>query len=235
MATPRRITSGATPASLHPIVEAVRQHEFTGPALNANLQLTHRTDHGLLPTRSRPTRTAAQHRPDAINVHVNSASSLFVRLSPEEGATKGEFGHWEVVMQHTVTIIAQTAETATLVEWAKLALSAPKARVLRVTRTLFDTSDRPLALEEIVLALERLPSLAANGGGDIPDIAELAQRHGLALGRATERITIVKATKDVAAHLGIAAGADVMKLDRLVDTAAGDPIEWRVAFRRCEP
>jgi len=135
-------------------------------------------------------------------------------------------------MTHTLSI-AQSTRTATLIEWAKLALSSPKARVLRVTRILFDVGDdRPLALEEVVLALERLPDLAPNGGGDIPDITELAQRHCLALGRATERISIVKATKDVAAHLRIAAGSDVMKLDRIVETANGAPIEWRVAFRK---
>jgi DNA-binding GntR family transcriptional regulator len=130
--------------------------------------------------------------------------------------------------------IAQSIQTATLVEWAKLALSAPKARVLRVTRILFDADDRPLALEEVVVALERLPSLAPNGG-DIPDIVELAQRHGLAVGRATERISIVPAIKDVAAHLRIAAGCEVMKLDRIVETADGDPIEWRVAYRKIGP
>ena len=134
-------------------------------------------------------------------------------------------------MAHALSL-AQTTETATLVEWAKLALSAPKARVLRVTRILFDHEDRPLAVEEVVLALERLPGLAPNGGGDIPDVAELARRHGIALGRTTERITIVPATRDVAAHLGITAGADVMKLDRIVETVSGEPVEWRVAYRK---
>jgi len=36
----------------------------------------------------------------------------------------------------------------------------------------------------------------------------------------------------VAAHLGITAGADVMKLDRVVKTVSGEPVEWRVAFRK---
>jgi DNA-binding GntR family transcriptional regulator len=81
------------------------------------------------------------------------------------------------------------------------------------------------------LALERFPSLAANGA-DVPDITELAQRHGLALGRATERVSIVRATKDVATHLPIAPGTDVLKLNRIVVTADGDPVEWRVTFRK---
>ena len=134
-------------------------------------------------------------------------------------------------MAHVLSL-SQNADTATLVEGAKLALSSPKARVLRVTRILFDASDRAFALEEVVLALDRFSAMSPNGGGDIPDIVGLAQRHGLALGRATERVSIVPATSDVASHLKIAAGADVMKLDRIAETADGEPIEWRVTYRK---
>jgi DNA-binding GntR family transcriptional regulator len=72
--------------------------------------------------------------------------------------------------------------------------------------------------------------LAPNG--DVPDITELAQRHDLSLGRASERVSIVLATKDVAMHLGIPAGANVLKLDRVAETANGEPVEWRVTFRK---
>ena len=118
-----------------------------------------------------------------------------------------------------------------MAEWAKLVLSDLKAPVLRVTRLRHDDQARPVALEEVVLPLDRFPGLAPNGGG-IPDIVELAQRHGLSLGRVTERISIVRATRDVASHLRITAGTDVMKLDRVTETADGRPIEWRVAFAR---
>ena len=134
-------------------------------------------------------------------------------------------------MPHTLSI-AQNAGTANIVEWAKLALSSPHARVLRVTRILFDDKDRPIVLEEVVLPLERFPGLSANGGDDVPNIIELAQRHGISLGRATERISIVPAIKDIASHLRIAFGTDVMKLDRITETADGEPIEWRVAYRK---
>ena len=33
-------------------------------------------------------------------------------------------------------------------------------------------------------------------------------------------------------HLKIAAGTDVMKLERVAETADGQPIEWRVAYRK---
>jgi DNA-binding GntR family transcriptional regulator len=127
--------------------------------------------------------------------------------------------------------IAQTVGTANVAEWAKLVLSNLQAPVLRVTRLRHDDQARSVALEEVVLPLDRFPGLAPNGG-DIPDIVELAQRHGLSLGRVTERISIVRATRDVASHLRITAGTGVMKLDRVTETADGRPIEWRVAFAR---
>ena len=112
-------------------------------------------------------------------------------------------------MAHALSI-AQNAGTANIAEWAKLALSSPQARVLRVTRVRFDAADRRHALEEVVLALERFSGLTADGG-DVPDIIELAQRYSISLGRATERISIVPATNDVALHLGITTGTNVMK------------------------
>jgi DNA-binding GntR family transcriptional regulator len=77
--------------------------------------------------------------------------------------------------------------------------------------------------------LDRFPGLVPNDE-DIPDIAQLAQRHGLTLGRATESVGIVAASGKVALHLRIAAGTDVLKLDRVIETADGIPLEWRVAF-----
>jgi DNA-binding GntR family transcriptional regulator len=135
-----------------------------------------------------------------------------------------------LVVAHALSI-EQTAHTANIVEWARLALSSPGAPVLRVTRILCDTADRPLALEMALLPLDSLPGLTPHRG-DIPDIVELAERHGLALGRAAERVGIVQATGEVALHLGVIVDADLMKLDRIVETADGEPIEWRVAFRK---
>ena len=89
---------------------------------------------------------------------------------------------------------------------------------------------KAVALEEAVLPFERLPGLIADD--DISDITELAQCYGLSLGRATDRVTIVPATREVAKHLGIPLGTDVMKLDRVVETADGKPVEWRLAYRK---
>jgi DNA-binding GntR family transcriptional regulator len=128
-------------------------------------------------------------------------------------------------------LIAQSTSTPTLEEWAKLDLNAPNSCVLRLTRVQLDDNSQPLGVEEVVLALERFPGLAANGG-DVPDIIELAQRYGLSLGHVTERLSIVRATKDVASHLQVGAGTDVLKLNRIVETADSEPVEWRVSFRK---
>ena len=133
-------------------------------------------------------------------------------------------------MAHTA-LITQSTGPATIEEWAKLDLGAPNSRVLRLTRVQHDDNGRPLSVEDVVLALERFPGLVANGA-DIPDIVELAQRHGLTLGRGMERLSIVPATKDVASHLQIAPGANLLKLNRVVETADGEPVEWRVSFRK---
>ena len=133
-------------------------------------------------------------------------------------------------MAHIVSV-AQAAGTANSMERAKLALNASQTTVLRVTRIRYDDDYLPLAYEKVVLPLDRYPGLDPNGG-DIPDIFELSQRHGLALGRATQRVSIIPATRDVALHLGIAEGTDAVKLDRVTETADGVPIEWRVAYTR---
>jgi len=108
---------------------------------------------------------------------------------------------------------------------------ASQTTVLRVTRIRYDDDYFPLAYEKVVLPLDRYPGLVPNGG-DIPDIFELSQRYDLTLGRATQRASIIPATRDVAVHLGIAEGTDAVKLDRVTETADGVPIEWLVAYAR---
>ena len=82
-------------------------------------------------------------------------------------------------MLRTVLITHSTG-TATVEEWAKLDRNAPNSPVLRLTRVQLDDNSHPLGVEAVVLALERFPGLTANGG-DVSDITELAQRHGLTL------------------------------------------------------
>lgn len=67
------------------------------------------------------------------------------------------------------------------------------------------------------------------------DIGELAEVHGLLLGLASERVGLVNAGKTVAGHLGIAEGRRVMKIGRMVATAEGVPLEWRMAIVILDP
>src|SRR6476660_6482013 len=98
-----------------------------------------------------------------------------------------------------VASITKTVDTANGNERTILRLTKPLTSVLRLTRIRYDENDRPLMYKEVTLPLHLFPGLAPNGA-DIPDIFELAQRHGHILGRATERISIVPAARDVAFH-----------------------------------
>ena len=132
----------------------------------------------------------------------------------------------------STALITQSTGPPTVEEWAKLNLNAPGSRVLRLTRVRHDAPyDPPVALEEVVLALDRFPGLLPNGG-DVPDVVELAQRHNLSLGRATERVRVIQATKAIALHLGVAMGTNVLRLERIAETVDGEPVEWRVTFRK---
>ena len=99
---------------------------------------------------------------------------------------------------------------------------------MRIGRVRF-LDDRPISYEEVVLPLSRFPLIGRNGE-IATDIFELARQHGLTLGIARERASTVQARRDVAAYLRVSEGTRLLKLDRIVSTADGTPIEWRVSF-----
>lgn len=123
--------------------------------------------------------------------------------------------------------ISQAIGTPNLMEWAKLALEDLSAPVLKVARVRHADGFGAL-YEKIILSLHHFPTLTAEDA--IPDIADLAERYGVSLGRSSERVSFVPVPADVAQHLGIAAGTGVVKLDRMTETKNGEPVEWRVAF-----
>jgi DNA-binding GntR family transcriptional regulator len=124
-------------------------------------------------------------------------------------------------------LISQTIGTATLTEWAKLALGDATTQVLRVARVRQDKAFGRL-FERIVLRLDKFPGLTH--GDTVPELADLAERFGLQIERVSERITLVEAPGDVVGHLGIAARTGVVKLERITETSDGQPIEWRIAY-----
>lgn len=59
-----------------------------------------------------------------------------------------------------------------------------------------------------------------------------ARLHGLLVGKAEERVDIVPADSIDAKSLDTTVGTPLLRLDRVIRTRAGQPIEWRVA--RCD-
>jgi DNA-binding GntR family transcriptional regulator len=56
----------------------------------------------------------------------------------------------------------------------------------------------------------------------------------MALGRATEELDTSEAAPEVAEHIGIEPDEVVLKLDRLVRSVDGVPVEWRVVYLRMD-
>src|SRR5262245_4373982 len=61
-------------------------------------------------------------------------------------------------------------------------------------------------------------------------ISALAQRHGIELAQAWEGVTLEAATSLVAERLQVAACTPLLRLERTIWAASGEPVEWRVAL-----
>lgn len=64
--------------------------------------------------------------------------------------------------------------------------------------------------------------------GDLQNITIIAVHHGMILGIAEERILIGQASAIAAPMLGIATGAPILTLDRVMRTLDGCLVEWRI-------
>jgi GntR family transcriptional regulator len=93
-------------------------------------------------------------------------------------------------------------------------------------RRLMGTSGRSLGVEEVFLAVGRLPGLDAAAVGDWC-LTALAQRHGIHVARAIEELRPVAASPEIAALLAIEPGTPLLRLDRVVWSMDQVPIEWR--------
>ena len=109
-------------------------------------------------------------------------------------------------------------------------LIGPDQPVVRTCR-LLRTHGGPFAVEEACLALGRLPGLKADAVGDW-NVTVLAQRCGVHLTRARERVHLIAASAEVASLLGVDAGVMLMRLDRTISSSDEAPIEWRIASCR---
>jgi GntR family transcriptional regulator len=118
--------------------------------------------------------------------------------------------------------------TANAAEAQKLQLRSAES-VLRLHRV--RTYDgRPLMVEESTVPQSRFPGLAQES--DVSSsIVVLAQRFGMFLARAQERISVEPADSETASALKVEKGTPLLKLDSVVYSIDGLPIAWRVA--RC--
>ena len=86
-------------------------------------------------------------------------------------------------------------------------------------------------VEDVTMPVALFPALV-DEKSSAPSIIDLAARHGILLGKAEERVSTSSATREVADALGIAVGAPVRILDRVVFAIDGRAVEWRVAWCR---
>jgi GntR family transcriptional regulator len=122
-----------------------------------------------------------------------------------------------------------TEQRADEMERTRLQLG-PGDHVWRVRRIRIDKDDRPFMVEALSLPAALFPELAAMEKS-LPHLAVLAQKYGILLGKAEERVSIETATEPVAKALRIAAGSPIFVLDRVVSALDRRPIEWRIG--RC--
>lgn len=129
-------------------------------------------------------------------------------------------------------VLAREFALTTENERMRLSL-APNDHILR-TKRVKTYAGRPYIFETVVIAAKRFPGLEREATGDDATgdyaLAALGQKHGVILGQAVEHLSLCEAAKEVASALEIAAGTVLLKLDRVICSFAGEPLEWRLGF-----
>jgi len=90
-------------------------------------------------------------------------------------------------------------------------------------------NDAPFMVEDSTIPQARFPGLAQQNE-IAPSIVVLAQRYGVLLVRAKERVSVTTANSDVAGELKVAKGTPLLQLDCVVFAIDGRPIERRLAL-----
>jgi GntR family transcriptional regulator len=83
--------------------------------------------------------------------------------------------------------------------------------------------------EEACLAVTRFPGLAAEDTGNYR-ISALAQRYGVRLGKACEKVAQRRASAEAADLLEVEPGTALLRLERTIHGIDGLPVEWRVGL-----
>ena len=132
----------------------------------------------------------------------------------------------EIFGQIQSSEVAEGAATA--LEQERLHLSQGEI-VYRIHRTRAHIG-RIFMVEDTSLPAALFAGLAKAKSG-VDELTVLAREHRILLGTSEERVSAVMPSTPIASTLGVAPGAAVMLLDRVVRMLDGDrPVEWRVAF-----
>ncbi|RCS21841.1 GntR family transcriptional regulator [Phyllobacterium salinisoli] len=94
-------------------------------------------------------------------------------------------------------------------------------------RRVWSENGEPYMLEDVVLSAKLFPGVIGHNEAS-KHLTVLSQQFGVLLGRGDERITVGDADPEVAAALQVASGTTVMRLDRVIYTLQGVPVEWRL-------
>jgi GntR family transcriptional regulator len=124
-------------------------------------------------------------------------------------------------------LLRQVHRRATEVERERLQLDSGE-RLLATERVRY-RAGAPFMYEKACLAVGRLPSIRHGSVGNYC-LTELARQCGVHLGLAREQVSAARASALVAKHLGVEPHASLIKLDRVVYTRDGLPVEWRVGL-----
>jgi GntR family transcriptional regulator len=124
-----------------------------------------------------------------------------------------------------VKVLAVSEAPANGVERDRLQLRSEDS-VCRIKRLRL-LSGMPFMAEEIAMPSALFPGLVERRDFCC-SIAGLAQEFGVLVGGAQERLAIGAAQADTAELLGLAVGAPILMLDRVVRAIDGTPVEWRL-------
>ena len=125
-------------------------------------------------------------------------------------------------------LLEQTMGTADPAECKHLQLTS--ADPVLSTRRLRSVDGQPFMYEHAHLATRRLPGIESADDARDYRISALAQKFGVHLTRATERVSLANPSPEVAEALAVEPGRMLLKLDRIIRGTDNLPIEWRLGF-----
>ena len=126
-----------------------------------------------------------------------------------------------------VAPVEHAIDIASPVEGECLRLSAGE-RVLRLERLRF-AGGKIRTFERSVLPLHRLLGVRIGQARHLT-LSEIAKQSGLELGRATERLSIVRPPPAIARRLAASPRQKLLRIDRITTTVDDLPIEWRIVY-----